>query len=169
MNSTRMQLAIWMNYLDYVNETSMADETTIDNVDETWYEWWSISFTICSISQTTSMLSNSMHDGQWISIINFIHVIKYLMTFHQCVGCINVVNLWIAFIYVKLNLHGQNYTYVILSSMQPNSLLIQKLYTIVLWPLDTCLSINLAILRIPFWQMIYYQIFHQILYFPSEK
>jgi hypothetical protein len=35
MNSTRMQLAIWMNYLDYVNETSMADETTIDNVDET--------------------------------------------------------------------------------------------------------------------------------------
>jgi hypothetical protein len=65
------------------------------------------------------MLSNSMHDGQWILIINFIHVIKYLMTFHQCVGCINVVNLWIIFIYVKLNLHGQNYTYVFLSSMQP--------------------------------------------------
>jgi hypothetical protein len=30
--TTKIQLATWINYLDYVNESSMADETTIDNV-----------------------------------------------------------------------------------------------------------------------------------------
>jgi hypothetical protein len=35
--------------------------------------------------------------------------------------------------------------------------------------LDTCLLDNQLILRISFWEIIYSQIFHQILYFPSEK
>lgn len=42
-------------------------------------------------------------------------------------------------------------------------------YCNTLTTLNTCLLNNLLILRITFWQMIYSQRFHQILYFTSEN